>query len=137
MTSAHTTPIEALLAEQQWLHELARHLVGDPEAALDLEQETWLAALRSPPVHAGSPRGCPGVARDFIDILVDQSKSGDGSSGGVSDAGLAGASGAAASAGASPGRNAVGASGWGSSRSSRGLSIRNFSSSWLSSMVDS
>ncbi|HVS17227.1 MAG TPA: sigma factor, partial [Planctomycetota bacterium] len=57
MTSAHTTPIEALLAEQQWLHELARHLVGDPEAALDLEQETWLAALRSPPAHAGSPRG--------------------------------------------------------------------------------
>jgi RNA polymerase sigma factor (sigma-70 family) len=57
MTTAHPTPIESLLAEQQWLHELARHLVRDPEAARDLEQETWLAALRSPPAHADGARG--------------------------------------------------------------------------------
>lgn len=57
MTSAHSTPIEVLLAEQKWLHELARQLVRDPDVALDLEQETWLAALRSPPRYADGARG--------------------------------------------------------------------------------
>ncbi len=57
MTTAMTaiTP-EALLAHHQWVRSLARSLVRDPNAADDLVQETWLAALRSPPRNASSIR---------------------------------------------------------------------------------
>ncbi len=41
--------MEALLAESGWLRALAASLVSDPATADDLVQETWLAALRSPP----------------------------------------------------------------------------------------
>lgn len=44
--------LEALLARASWVRSLARALVrgGDPAAdADDVEQQTWLAALRSPP----------------------------------------------------------------------------------------
>lgn len=48
-TPAENAPFEALLAEAGWLRALAASLVSDPATADDLVQETWLAALRSPP----------------------------------------------------------------------------------------
>ncbi len=41
---------ERLLEHASWLRALARHLVDDAAAADDLVQETWLAAVRRPPV---------------------------------------------------------------------------------------
>lgn len=40
---------EQLLAHAEFVRALARSLVRDPASAQDLEQETWLRALRSPP----------------------------------------------------------------------------------------
>src|SRR5437879_6373485 len=54
--SSRPLPPEALLAHRQWVRELARRLVADESAADDLEQQTWLAALRSSPRHGGSPK---------------------------------------------------------------------------------
>jgi RNA polymerase sigma-70 factor (ECF subfamily) len=48
--------IEALLRHAGWLRSLARSLVRDPGCADDLVQETWLAALRRPPLAGTSPR---------------------------------------------------------------------------------
>ena len=57
MTSAQApVPIEALLAHRGWVRRLARSLVRDDATADDVEQRTWLAALRSPPVCAESAR---------------------------------------------------------------------------------
>jgi RNA polymerase sigma factor (sigma-70 family) len=50
-------PPEALLAHADWLRRLAAGLVRGDGDAEDLVQETWLAALRSPPDAEGSPRG--------------------------------------------------------------------------------
>lgn len=50
-------PIERLLEHRAWVRTLARALVRDDSRADDIEQETWLAAMRSPPRHAGSLRG--------------------------------------------------------------------------------
>src|SRR5688500_9123101 len=49
MTS-HSTPFtaEELLAHSPWLRRLAARLV-EPASADDLVQDTWVAALRSPP----------------------------------------------------------------------------------------
>ena len=41
--------LSALLSQSGWLRGLAAHLVGGDQAADDLVQETWLAAVRSPP----------------------------------------------------------------------------------------
>lgn len=41
--------IETLLAEAPWLARLARSLTGDTAEADDLVQDTYAAALRSPP----------------------------------------------------------------------------------------
>jgi RNA polymerase sigma-70 factor (ECF subfamily) len=41
--------IEDLLQESRWLRRLARHLVADPAEADDVAQQTYLAALTSPP----------------------------------------------------------------------------------------
>ena len=50
MESTSTHPeLERLLTHQDWLRSLARRLVGDAAAAEDLVQETWIAALKSPP----------------------------------------------------------------------------------------
>src|SRR6185295_7929723 len=61
-----TTPIpmDTLLAHREWVRAVARAVVRDPNAADDVEQETWLAALKSPPRDATSLRGWFGaVAR--------------------------------------------------------------------------
>ena len=41
-------PIESLLEHRQWVRRLARSLVADESRVDDLEQATWLAALRRP-----------------------------------------------------------------------------------------
>jgi len=38
---------EELLRHAQWLKRLARSLVADPDRAVDLLQDVWVAALRS------------------------------------------------------------------------------------------
>lgn len=50
MNDASGAPrIEDLLAHATWVRGLAQSLVSDPNQAADLEQEAWLAALRSGP----------------------------------------------------------------------------------------
>ena len=57
MTSAHApVPMTTLLAHREWVRRLARSLVHDDASADDVEQRTWLAALRSPPAEPGSAR---------------------------------------------------------------------------------
>lgn len=54
-----STPLdlEALLRESEWLRRLAGALVRDPEAAEDLVQEAWVAALERPPRIGGRRSG--------------------------------------------------------------------------------
>ena len=42
-------PMETLLTHRDWVRRLARSLVRDEPTADDVEQQTWLAALRRPP----------------------------------------------------------------------------------------
>ncbi|MCC7014820.1 MAG: sigma-70 family RNA polymerase sigma factor [Planctomycetes bacterium] len=49
MSTIRPEDTEALLAEASWLRRLARGLVRDANAADEVEQETWLAALRARP----------------------------------------------------------------------------------------
>ena len=44
----HVTP-ELLLEHANWMHALARRLVGDAQRAEELSQETWVRALEHPP----------------------------------------------------------------------------------------
>jgi RNA polymerase sigma-70 factor (ECF subfamily) len=61
------TPIESLLAEREWVRELARSLVSDANEADDVEQQTWLAAATRPPGDLSSPRAWLGtVLRNFV-----------------------------------------------------------------------
>src|SRR5262252_3928011 len=55
MTAERPAPVdpEHLLAEDPFVRGLARHLLRDPDAADDLAQQTWLAALQR------GPRGIP------------------------------------------------------------------------------
>lgn len=48
-SSAHPIELERLLAHADWLKGLARALTRDADEAAEVEQETWLAALRHPP----------------------------------------------------------------------------------------
>lgn len=58
---------ESLLAHRQWVRELARRLCADQATADDLEQQTWLAALQSPPRHGGAPKAWLGtVLRSWL-----------------------------------------------------------------------
>ncbi|MEW6744900.1 MAG: sigma-70 family RNA polymerase sigma factor [Planctomycetota bacterium] len=52
-----THPIEAMLAHERWVRALARSLVLDEADSDDVVQQTWIAALRSPP---GAGRGLRG-----------------------------------------------------------------------------
>ena len=54
-------PLDTLLAHREWVRCVARAVVRDPNAADDVEQETWLAALRGPPRSASSLRGWLGA----------------------------------------------------------------------------
>jgi RNA polymerase sigma-70 factor (ECF subfamily) len=58
-------PFDALLKHRAWVRALAARLVRDPNLADDLEQQTWMAALRRPPVRTLALRGWLGkVARN-------------------------------------------------------------------------
>src|SRR5436190_1451818 len=48
-TNPATLPIEALLAEREWVRALAGTLVADENAADDLAQDAVVAAIRNPP----------------------------------------------------------------------------------------
>ena len=56
MTAGTGTDIERLLAQADWLRALATYLVRNPAEAEDLVQETFVAALRSPPDASREPR---------------------------------------------------------------------------------
>jgi RNA polymerase sigma-70 factor (ECF subfamily) len=58
--------MEVLLAHARFLRGLSRALVADEHLADDLVQDTWLAALRRPPVETDSAR--PWVARVFRNL---------------------------------------------------------------------
>ncbi|MEM7308996.1 MAG: sigma-70 family RNA polymerase sigma factor [Planctomycetota bacterium] len=49
--------LDELLSHAAWVRALARSLVRDPEVADDVVQETWLAALTSPPKTRDNVRG--------------------------------------------------------------------------------
>ena len=55
-------PLDALLAQRQWVRALARRLVADGDRADEIEQRTWLAAMERPPARLDSPRGWLAVA---------------------------------------------------------------------------
>ncbi len=58
MPTTHTSPtLDALLRHDPFVRRLARSLLTDADAADDLAQETWLAAIRRPPSHLSAPRG--------------------------------------------------------------------------------
>ncbi|HVS11050.1 MAG TPA: sigma-70 family RNA polymerase sigma factor, partial [Planctomycetota bacterium] len=59
--STRSFTADELLAESRWLQALARSLVKEPDAAEDIVQETWLAALRRRPAVRESLR--PWLAR--------------------------------------------------------------------------
>ncbi len=57
---------EVLLDHAEFLRSLARALLGDPDRASDVVQDTWARALERPPRHAKSLRGWLAVvARNF------------------------------------------------------------------------
>ena len=49
--------LEHLLAEESFVRSLARSLLFDEHQVDDVVQQTWLQALRRPPVTTASPRG--------------------------------------------------------------------------------
>ncbi|HUR29209.1 MAG TPA: RNA polymerase sigma factor, partial [Planctomycetota bacterium] len=53
--------IETLLEHADWVRRLAHNLVADPARAEDVAQETWLAALKTPPSEAQNLRGWLGT----------------------------------------------------------------------------
>ena len=67
-----TTPpppatVETLLAHREWVRALALRLVTDPAGAADIEQQTWLRAIRSPPPSGEAPRAWLGtVLRNLV-----------------------------------------------------------------------
>ncbi len=58
------------LAHVAWVRALARALTADPGTADDLAQDTWIAAMRSPPVANRSPR--PWLARVMRNLSRSQ-----------------------------------------------------------------
>jgi RNA polymerase sigma-70 factor (ECF subfamily) len=61
--SGRPLALEELLAQSSWLRRLARRLVAGEDAAEDLVQETWLAALRHPPADGAARPWLARVAR--------------------------------------------------------------------------
>jgi RNA polymerase sigma-70 factor (ECF subfamily) len=58
---AHPVTFERLLAHREWVRSVARSIAFDAATANDLEQETWLEALRSPPRDDRNLRGWLGT----------------------------------------------------------------------------
>jgi DNA-directed RNA polymerase specialized sigma24 family protein len=48
--------LEDLLAQDAWIHALARLLVTDPHAAEDVAQDAWVEALARPPARPDRAR---------------------------------------------------------------------------------
>jgi RNA polymerase sigma-70 factor (ECF subfamily) len=69
-------PIDDLLAHAEWLRGLAAHVVHGDEAAADLAQETWVAALRSPPGGDRPPR--PWLAKVLRNFARRRARDGRG-----------------------------------------------------------
>jgi len=57
MPMTRTADVETLLAHRAWVRNIARAIVVDPAAADDVEQATWLTALRRPPADMRSEGG--------------------------------------------------------------------------------
>jgi RNA polymerase sigma-70 factor (ECF subfamily) len=73
---AERVPLELLLEHREWVRALARSLVTDPNAADDVEQETWRMALERPPRHAASLRAWFGtVVRNAARVAGRNEKS--------------------------------------------------------------
>lgn len=53
MASEANWTVQALLEHAEWIRKLAHVLVRDPALAEDLAQDTWVAALRTPPKEQG------------------------------------------------------------------------------------
>lgn len=53
MASEVNWTVQSLLEHAEWIRKLAHVLVRDPALADDLAQDTWVAALRSPPKQQG------------------------------------------------------------------------------------
>ena len=63
--------METLLTHRAWVRRLARSLVRDGQAADDVEQRTWLAALSRPPQHEGTSRAWLGrVVRNIANDVA-------------------------------------------------------------------
>ncbi len=56
-SAAPAVPLDQLLVHRAWLRRLARALVGEGQAADDLVQEVWLAAMQRPPQERRSLKG--------------------------------------------------------------------------------
>lgn len=59
--AAPPVPLEELLAHREWVRRVALALTRDSNDADDIEQATWLAALRAPPTHRASLKGWLGT----------------------------------------------------------------------------
>lgn len=67
MAASRDVDLDTLLANAGWLRQLARCLASDQVEVDDLVQETWLAALRSPPTPGRPPRPwLAEVARNLV-----------------------------------------------------------------------
>lgn len=67
MDARRSTPdLDALLLEARWLEDLARRLVRDPNEADDVVQETFVAAMRSPPREGSLRAWLAHVARNVV-----------------------------------------------------------------------
>lgn len=56
-----SVPLDELLAHREWVRRLALAISRDEHEADDVEQATWVAALRRPPTHRASLRGWLGT----------------------------------------------------------------------------
>lgn len=67
MDARRPTPdLDTLLSEARWLEDLARRLVRDPNEADDVVQETFVAAMRSPPREGSLRAWLARVARNVV-----------------------------------------------------------------------
>src|SRR5262245_19391461 len=71
--SLPSAPLETLLAQRVWVRKLARSLVLDGPSADDVEQQTWLAAMRSP--HRDLATGRAWLGRVVRNLAMDSARS--------------------------------------------------------------